>query len=305
MGCCLSRRVAAPRNFGVLREARGRWAPCLHQVKILIVSDITWGPATLRALQEAVREVQPSAVMVAGDIVDNKSGDLDACWRGVLGFFRYLSKSRIAATYVRGNWDRSPGYETLSHAKLPFIQNCTSRVIELAGLRVLGIPHQFTNNLNSARALSSAFPENVDIVLAHAENIRRVWLLLLNARVVVTGHFDEQIAEVRGKLLISTWNFPRHFVVLDWRPRQLDIEYQYPSSHPRSSTRRATFSKRGLVWKNRPFANSEEYGRRLDALLNARERLLSGLEERKTLEQQLLALGVPERHIREYLARPA
>jgi predicted phosphodiesterase len=274
-------------------------------VKILIVSDITWGPATLRALQEVVREVSPTVVMVAGDIVDNKSGDMEAFWHGVLAFFTYLSERGIAATYVRGNWDRSPWYDTLSQSQLPFIQNCTSRLVELAGLRILGVPHQFTNDLRSARALASVFPERVDIVLAHAENMRRVWLLRLNARVIVTGHFDEQIAQVRDKLFISTWNFPRHFVVLGWKARQLDIEYRYSTSAPRSSTRRATFSKKGLLWRDRPFADSREYGVRLDALLNARERLLSGLADKKALEQELLALGVLEGHVREYLARPA
>jgi predicted phosphodiesterase len=269
-------------------------------MKILLISDIAWGYGTLEALQKTVRAVHPSLVLVAGDIVDNKHGDFATYWREVLSFFHYLSSLGVEVAHVRGNWDRSPWYDRLSKLHLAHVHNCSYRIIQACGLRILGIPHQLTADLTAARALATVFAKPVHIVLAHSENIRRVWLFHLPTTVIATGHFDEQIAIVGGKLFISTWAYPDHFVTLNWTPRQIAVSYRYTQP---AMTRRATFSARGLSWKEHPFSNSRQYTRQLEALLEARGRLIDGSADRRQLEDELLREGVLKRHIREYLAR--
>jgi predicted phosphodiesterase len=271
-------------------------------MRILVLSDITWGYHTRRLLRETVLQSHPSLVLVAGDIVNNKIGDFETYWRHALDFFSYLSKNRIPACYVQGNWDRSPEYDKFVRRKIPRIQNASCRTVTASGLRILGVPHCATNDLQFARALSRALPDNVDIVLAHAEKIRRAWLFHLPAQAVITGHFSEQVAAVRGRLFVSTWAFPAHYVVLDWGQSEIVVHYHYDYASPPQQPRVAAFSNGLLAWRSRSFPNSGEYGHQLEDLLRARELLAEGRAQRTELDAHLRSLGIPSSHIQEYLA---
>jgi hypothetical protein len=167
------------------------------------------------------------------------------------------------------------------------------------------------------RGLASQYQEPIDIVLTHAIFRRRPWLLLLNTRLVVTGHFDTGLSLIAGKALLSMWSSPHCYALIDthggnWRAtlHVTNPSHMQPLLQIRGLKQlRATASlNRGKLTCSsqseslQAMADRPNYAVEVEALLQARSRIQQGLSRRADEERQLATVGVPQVHVNEFLA---
>lgn len=275
-------------------------------MRLLALSDIIWRETKMEDLIRVVEEAHPALVLLSGDQVDDKDFSRitqKECWKRLARFLAYLEQQQVRTFFVRGNWDTSPQYEALlAHiAGYQFVEDISERVVEHGGLRVLGVPHRLTTRLTAMRDLLHRFPDPVDVVLAHAEGGRRVWLFRLPTRAILTGHFDTQLCAVAGKLFISTYNFPRQVVTLDWG-EAIDVAYSLHDGTA-ATQHRATFIGGRLQWQSAPLPDPRDFAMHTALLLEAGRALRRDPTQKARLSEELCAAGVPKTHVREYLAR--
>lgn len=179
-------------------------------MKILLLSDISWRKTSLKALEKLISDNDPSLLLLAGDLVDNDKSVVGSAkeWSSLYKLVDFLNENKIQTFFIRGNWDRTP-YDRLidlTH-QLPHVEEISGRIVTFNDVKILGVPFPFTNHLRTAKQLGERFSAPVDIVLAHAEFARRIWLFELKTKFVVTGHFDSQLCQIRDKTFISLGGF--------------------------------------------------------------------------------------------------
>lgn len=271
-------------------------------MRILTISDILWRLTSLVELKNLIEKVKPSLVLLAGDLV-NDQNNFDIYWKNVYKLLEFLNKCEIQTFFIRGNWDESPYYEGLLKLvikKLPFIKEISEKVEEFHGLKILGLSHSFTNNLKAIRDLSNKPQEPLDLVLAHSEYKRRIWLFHLNAKLIITGHFDKQLCQIRDKVFISLENFPSQYAVIDYQPTKYKISYFDGDMH-KTVIRKAEFSNGKLAWKDKPFRNRRQYANRIENLMAAKTQLMPRNTKSEEIINKLLKCGISKRHIEEYV----
>lgn len=149
-------------------------------MKILLLSDISWRRTDLGSLTRLVLDLDPSLLLLAGDLVDNdksEHGNAEA-WADLYAFADFLNSNKVRTFFIRGNWDREPYDELVARTRrLPYLEDISARIVEFGGVRIFGVPHSLTGKLGASKRISERFPEPVDIVLAHAELARRIGCL--------------------------------------------------------------------------------------------------------------------------------
>ncbi len=204
-------------------------------MRILTISDISWNFTFFPKITSQIDEIHPDLVLLAGDLVndmfglvDSKVVSKDEYWNDVYGLFHFLNERKIQTFFIRGNWDNSSDYDevvSLAEKKLPYVKEISDKMVEYKGCRILGLSHDFTNSLEDIRTLSEKFQRQLDIVLAHTEHKRRIWLFHLNTKIIITGHFDRQLCQIQNKVFISLESFPGQYVVIDYQPTKYNIQY--------------------------------------------------------------------------------
>jgi predicted phosphodiesterase len=265
----------------------------------------------LEELIRLVKSVKPALVLLAGDLVDDKfitKEQRRSYWSQLKEFFEFLEDSRVKTFFVKGNRDNQPQYEELASRKSAYVEEISDRRVEYKQISVLGVSHAFTDQLKTMKAIRSLYPEPLDIVLAHAEYRRRIWLFELPAKVIITGHFDEQFCLIQDKTFLSFYNFPLHHAVIDYQLEKFNVTYfKHPADEtfgdPTSELMYTAQVANGRArWQPESEARWRQYARQMESLLLARENFEKLEEgEKKQRIGELLKLGVFKSHIAEYL----
>lgn len=283
-------------------------------MKIFAISDISWNRVYLQELTRQIEKIRPDLVLLAGDLVNDMLGirdgeffSADKYWDDVYNLLAFLNERKIQTFYVRGNWDYSKKSEKvlkLATKKLKYIEDISEKVVTHKGLRILGVSYAFTNNLEEVKLLSEKFRKQVDIVLAHAEYKRRIWLFHLSTKLIVTGHFDSQLCQIQDKVFISFGSYPSQYAIIDYTPTKLAIRYVNKEISA-NVLQKASFSKGKLIWRAKPIRSSRayswKYANQVERLIEAKIKLESDKTKRKILIDELVKYRIPKRHIEEYL----
>jgi hypothetical protein len=283
-------------------------------IRILAFSDIYWLPrhqgTNLKELIGLVKQVEPTLLLLAGDLVDDFKGGGDGkrlpYWQELGKFLDFLEDSQVRCYFVKGNWDAVPEYAELIHRKHQYVEDISQRLAETNNIHVYGIPHAYTDQLATMKTLRHECPPSIDVILAHAEGRRRIWLFELPVRLIITGHFDEKLCMVRDKIFVSFSSFPGQYAVIDYYPHEIHVRYicYRQFDHTRSrSTRYEMQIKDGILVGTTGLPDDWlQYGQQMDALLTLKERE-QGLNESEKREaiNALLEQGVYKAHILEYI----
>lgn len=199
-------------------------------MKILILSDLCWERKLQKIKNEEVKrfkekdlekkkysgikkyfslikEEKPDLILFAGDITGDGS-----CGHGYQNAMKILLKileaNEIQSFFISGNHDEFDYFNELINFSddLQFSKEISNQFIEFKGIKILGISFDKSKNKTEFKELIKANNQNIDIVLSHAELRRRAWLFDLNAKVVITGHFDRKIVPIENKIFISLDN---------------------------------------------------------------------------------------------------
>jgi hypothetical protein len=285
---------------------------------ILCISDINWeipDTDTLDTLITDIENAAPSLVLFGGDVINDGWNEQEHV-REFTELLTRLEESETPSFTIEGNHDEYSSYnEVVRHIEgLNYAKEISGEVAEFEDLKVLGLPYSYTHSLRNTREISNEFPERYDIVLAHAESSRRVWLFELDASIILTGHFASILCQIQDQTFVSMGGYPRDSVLIE--PGQ-EIVYRRRLESDRSNQEqyesRARWDNGVLVWERdehdpdlhlKRMKEQSESAERIERLLLAKERLEgSGVVEEREVVEELLEAGVPKTHIREYIGR--
>lgn len=280
-------------------------------MRILALSDISWqcskNGTDLQELLALVNKVQPELVLLAGDLVDNDKGtnhqNYLPFWHDLGIFLQTLEGEQIHCCFVRGNWDEVAEYESLVRSEYRYIHDISSKVATINSLRLFGIPNAATTRKVVMRDLIATYNDPVDIVLTHADGVRRMRLFELPAKLIITGHFDNKLSFAAGKALIAFQNYPGQYAVIDYESEEILISYFFGRLGTTGEPYQARLTNGTIDWPGKePLKEWVQYGRHIELLLAAKQRFtsLDALEKRREI-QTLLEQGIFNAHIREYI----
>jgi len=287
-------------------------------------SQLIGGQQVLHSLQRLVCRHRPDCVLLGGDIVDDMfcpAGLRDTYWRVFSEFGIFLRRHGVPALAVRGNKDDVHTYEQACQQR--GIRDISEQLVELDGLRLLGVSHAATEDLRYMRRLALHHRDPIDIVLAHAAYKRRPWLLMLNTQMLITGHFDTRLCIINGTALLSMWSSPFQYALVQTRGRNWRMNlyasgriHVQQGDHRRPTTQKIrlqVFSAFVSRFRGRlrcspqpqaiqALAYRRDYAAEIAALINARARVKRGLTSRVQEQRRLVDLGLPKSHVAELLA---
>ncbi|WP_226007753.1 metallophosphoesterase family protein [Natrinema salinisoli] len=289
-------------------------------MEVLCISDIQWEPAvkkTLIRLQNEIDEASPSLVLFGGDVI-NDGGNENEHVDEFIELLDYLEELGTMSFTIQGNHDEYSDYETIErHIEgLEYAEEISHVVAEFDGLKVLGLPYSSTHSLRTARQLSEEFSGSYDIVLAHAESSRRIWLFELDSRIVITGHYADRLCQVRDQAFVSMGSYPSDSVIINF-DRDEVLYRREVESHMASQDRyeaRVRLDDGELEWlrdeydpdvfSSQPLQDSD-YSDRFEALISAKDKVSETDDEGdvRMIIEGLLEAGIPKTHIREYIGR--
>lgn len=288
-------------------------------MSILCISDIQWeipDTDTLETLKTEISGEDPSLVLFAGDVI-NDGMNSEEHTSEFIELLEYLEELEIPSFTIEGNHDEYSNYEAVVERteELEYAREISGEVAEFDGLQVLGIPYSYTHYLREARQLGDEFSGSYDIVLAHAETSRRIWLLNIDTRFIVTGHVSEQLCEIQDLVFVSMGSFPSDRVVFSSGLNEILYRRHSDSFFASQDVYEAEVRVEDgeLAWVRdeneedrvglRKLSDSD-YPERFEKLISAKKRVqeVDEEEERKIIES-LLDSGIPKTHIREYINR--
>ncbi|MFZ3170067.1 MAG: metallophosphoesterase [Candidatus Methanoperedens sp.] len=196
-------------------------------MRILLFSDISWAHKPknqLEFIKNKISKIKPSLILIAGDVIGE---DKIIYLVEFLDLLQFLDKEKITTFFIQGNHDEVPDYESLLREikSLYYIKEISNKIIEFDGIKILGLPYSFTNNLNNVRKINEIYPEQVDIILAHSAYGRRIWLFKLKPKLIITGHYRVQICKIFDTVLVGSDGFPNNYSIIDYEAAELTITY--------------------------------------------------------------------------------
>lgn len=288
-------------------------------MEALVISDIQWelpDENALEILKTKIDTTAPSLVLFAGDVI-NDGMNTEEHKTEFTDLLEYLEELEIASCTIPGNHDEYSNYEAVEDRinDLAYAQEISGEVAEFNGLSVLGIPYSYTHRLGEARQLGDEFSGQYDLVMAHAESRRRIWLFNLDARFIITGHFAEWLFQARDRVFVSMGASPRNTVQVN--PESDEVLYRRrPDSYRATQDRyeaEVELVDGELRWlrdEHEPDVvglgqlQVSEYPERLERLMSAKEEVEDASEdEEREIIKELLEVGIPKTHIREYIRR--
>lgn len=142
---------------------------------------------------EIVIEEEAELVIIAGDVTGDGS-----CGHGFhnafLIFLSMLDQLKVPSCFISGNHDEPVYYEqVISGIKdMEYTNEISNRVVEILGLKILGVPYETTYSKSKIKNLLKKYPDRYDIIVAHSQLKRRIRLFELDATLIVTGHYDRK-----------------------------------------------------------------------------------------------------------------
>ncbi len=266
-------------------------------MKILALSDIQ---SDSRNIFSLIGSVLPNMVLLAGDLVD-KIWKHRSSWKRLRSLLMLLDDLSLPTYIVRGNHDIYPHFDWLMSFPYKRVESLDLKNKITKPISIIGVPHNFSDDLTKIRTLETDPPPLVDIVISHTESKRRPWLFYIPAKIILTGHFDQQLSVINNRVFISMSSFPSQYTIINYQSRNnFHIEYFDNSYHGLSireiEYRNGRFSSKNL------FDSSNHYASQVECLIKQRSLLREGLTTRKEAQDKLDKLGVSPNHYREVLA---
>lgn len=146
-------------------------------------------------------------VLIAGDVTGDGS-----CGHGFqnafLLFLSMLEKLKIPSCFISGNHDEIGYYKELETniENLEYTNEISNKVININGLKILGVPYETTYSKSKIKKLLTTFDNQYDIVLAHSQLKRRISLFKLKAKYIFTGHYDRKLFGFQDSVFVSLDN---------------------------------------------------------------------------------------------------
>jgi len=146
-------------------------------------------------------------VLLAGDV----TGD-GFCGHGfqnaLIILLSLLEKHKIPTAFISGNHDPDENYVPVKKwiENFQCVHEVSDRVVDLGGLKVLGINYDTSKSKRSLREAIESYQEPVEIVLAHSQIKRRIRHFEFNTQYVITGHYDRKLLAHRDKVFIALDN---------------------------------------------------------------------------------------------------
>jgi len=288
--------------------------------RILLISDINWrtsifddGSSRERLLffKKKIEEIAPSLVLIGGDLINDDNPPSFRFVKHLLKFFDFLNKKKTLCLIIEGNHDEY-FYHMVKKgiADLSFVREISNQVIEHKGLRILGIPFSSTHKISDLKKIRERFPQQVDIILAHPEYSRRIFLFKLNANYIITGHYDRQLCQIQNKILIALNNFPTFYAILEYKEKEQFISYFGNKVKDLVLTNETCISQVKVVgnqlsWKYDDCSLSDsDYAKKTEELISAEKRfVVADIEEQKSIISELVGKGISKAHIGDYLRK--
>lgn len=302
-------------------------------MRILSISDIHWESSTketngkiveqenkLEFLKNKISKIKPSLVLMAGDVIgDGSCHDIHV--GEFLDLLEFLNKEKVHSFFIKGNHDDVPAYESLLRdiEGLTYVKEISNKMVEFNKIKILGIPFSFTHKLNNLRKINETFPEQVDIILAHSEYVRRIWLFDLKSKFIITGHFDEQLCQILDKVLIALGNFPYSYAIIDYETNEQTVTYfrisglknkEYISQVKLINGKlvwiiddyQRSISIGSIILSIRPSLKDSKYVSKAENLIKAKNKIVEAdINKQKEIIEDLLRIGVLKRQIEEYI----
>lgn len=276
----------------------------MNHMNILLISDISWERSGLKLIKDKILDIRPSLILFAGDIISDGSCSkihIDE----LLELLEFLNKNKIHSFIIQGNHDDDINYKKLLYSieKLSHIKDISNKIAKFNNIKILGIPFSFTHSMRNVRKMSETFPEQVDIVLAHSEKARRIWLFDLNTKIIATGHYDEQLFHIFDKVFIAFGGFPYNYVTVDYDINEQIITY-FSISGNKDRISKARLTNGRLIWSQNLIRQREypDYMSIVENLVSAKKKVIN-IETRRDVIENLLKMKIPKQHIIEYVGR--
>jgi predicted phosphohydrolase len=288
-------------------------------MSIVCISDIQWeipDEDILETLKSEIQDIDPSLVLFAGDVI-NDGMNSEEHTTEFIELLESLEDLEITSFTIEGNHDEYSNYEAVVERTrdLEYASEISEEVAEFDGLEILGIPYSDTHRLGNARKIADEFSESYDVVLAHAETSRRIWLLELDAKLIVTGHVSEQLCEIQDHIFVSMASYPSDRVVINSELNELLYRRHSDSFFASQDEYEAEVRVEDgeLVWLRDEYEEDKvnlrklsesDYPENFEKLISAKNRVRKvGEEEEREIIESLLDSGIPKTHIREYINR--
>src|SRR3989344_403500 len=298
-------------------------------MKILLISDILWEDPTqiinikikkqknrLEYFKNKISKIEPSLILFAGDVINDGSCRYEHVDE-FLELLKFLEKKKIYSYIIQGNHDEYSNYDKLLKGigKLSYAEEISNKIVEFNNLKILGVPFSVTNNLKNLRQINEKFPK-VDIVLAHSQYSRRIWLFELKSKFIITGHFDEQLCRIFNKVFIALSHFPTNYAILDYEKHDQTVTYfRTPQfGENKEYVSQVKLTNHIFVWKMDEYPKDNiflikplkysKYSIMVENLISAKKRIIEGnVNKQKGIIANLLKLGIPKNHIEEYIGK--
>lgn len=188
-------------------------------MKILCISDIHWEDSrvdVLDKLKQDIEEHSPKIVLFGGDVI-NDGGNKEEHVKEFNSILEHLEKLKIHSLVIKGNHDEYSDYESvIEHIEsLEFSEEISNSVTNVCGIDIAGISYSYTSDIKKVRQIQEDFDESYDIVLAHAENKRRIWLFELDTDYIITGHYDKKLCMIKNRVFVSLSSYINQRYILD------------------------------------------------------------------------------------------
>lgn len=157
---------------------------------------------------DLITEEKPELVLIAGDVTGDGS-----CGHGFHTAFFYLLSllelSQIATCFIQGDNDLVTYYSAVMDniGQFNYVKEISDQKTTHKGLRILGLPYETTAQKSLLNdSLSKYSEESFDIILSHSPLKRRTFLMGMDYKYLVTGHFDNKVFPLENKVFISLSN---------------------------------------------------------------------------------------------------
>jgi predicted phosphodiesterase len=283
-------------------------------MNVLSISDIHWehpDKDVLDQFRQDIKDYDPGLVLFCGDVI-NDGGNKNEHLEEFEEMLDILENLEINSLVIKGNHDEYSDYESLvSYIEdLEFSKEISNETTTIKGLKIAGISFSYTNDIKKARNIKNRFNDSYDIVMAHAENKRRIWLFEINTDYIITGHYDQRLCMVDNKVFVSLSSYTRQKCLLQTDKEEL--KYIRSSKFTKKSENfisKVKIHDNKFDWKKYEEDDrlinkqrNERYSEMILEMINTKE-VIDSLDhsEQKERINNLRKLGAYKTHIREYI----
>lgn len=179
-----------------------------EQVMAFTLSDLKLGKYNrIQRYYNIIIHEKADLVLFAGDITGDGS-----CGHGYHNAMKILllllEYKRIPNRYISGNHDEIGFYDNLKKfsGSLEYSDEISNKICTIEKVSILGLSFDTTKSKSKLKKILKENKSGADIIIAHSEIRRRIRLLDIPSKVIVTGHYDRKLFGVRDRIFIALDN---------------------------------------------------------------------------------------------------